>query len=136
MQNICQKTNCFLCCKNTNMHLTHHDIEEIERYNYHTFYHESPDGWIQLNNHKDRCIFHDGTKCTIYTIRPQGCRLYPLVFNIDDHQPTYDSICPHPECFPITREKTQEMQTLIDQLFQEKKFRQQHQESARKRNKP
>ena len=117
------------------MHLTHHDITKIEQQNYNSFYTESRDGWVQLKNHKGRCIFHDGTKCTIYTIRPHGCQLYPLVFNIDDHKPIYDSICPHPECFPITQEKTHQIQTLIDQLYKEKKLRQQLHESTKKRKK-
>jgi Fe-S-cluster containining protein len=106
------------------MHLTQDDIDRIELQFSHPFYIEDKDGWYHLKNHNGRCIFHDGKKCTIYPIRPIGCKLYPHVYNIDNQEIIYDVICPNSEYFPSSTEVTKLLQLLITTLFKEKKIRQ------------
>ena len=120
MDTICTKKNCHLCCNQTNMHLTQTDILRItQQYPSTSFFTQTKDGWLQLKNHSGRCIFHDGNECTIYPIRPTGCRLYPLSFDIDQQKAIYDSICPYPESFPTTNEKINQLHQLIKILFTE-----------------
>lgn len=120
MNTICQEKNCHKCCNNTNMHLTKKDISRISQ-KLHTasFYLKNEEGWLQLMNKDGVCIFHDGKECTIYDIRPLGCRLYPLVYNIDDQKVVYDSICPYQKSFPKTSEKIRQLKELINILFTE-----------------
>jgi Fe-S-cluster containining protein len=41
-----------------------------------------------------RCVFHDVEQCTIYSNRPAGCRLYPIVFDENLNYPVKDAFCP------------------------------------------
>ena len=41
--------------------------------------------------------------CSIYEIRPKGCRMYPVVLN-DDDRAVVDAECPHPDGFPPPNE--------------------------------
>lgn len=125
MGTICKEKNCHLCCNQTNMHLTQTDIIRITQHSPSTsFFTQTKDGCLQLKNHNGRCIFHDGTDCTIYPIRPTGCRLYPLAFDIDLQKAIYDSICSYPKSFPVTDEKIKQLHQLITMLFTEHNDRQ------------
>ena len=134
MVTICQRKNCHSCCQHTNMHLTNNEIIQIKKIYIKPFFIQTKDGWIHLKNHNGRCIFHDGTQCTIYSIRPMGCQLYPLVYSLDDHQPIYDSICPFPESFPPSPKKIKQLQSLITLLFKEQKQRRKRQNIPEKRD--
>jgi Fe-S-cluster containining protein len=105
------------------MHLTQQDINRIENHTSSSFYTQNEDGWIHLLNRNGQCIFHDGTKCTIYTIRPVGCSLYPIVYNIDDKKPILDIACPYKNSFPFTQEKIKQLNILVKTLFKEKNQR-------------
>ena len=47
------------------------------------------------------CVLFDSkTKlCKVYENRPQGCRFYPLTFNLDTKLCVLDEDCPRPELF-------------------------------------
>ena len=69
------------------------------------------DGWIQLKNQNDVCVFHDGKKCKIYNFRPEGCRLYPIVYDYDAKKAFLDKDCPMKQNFKITNERENQLHT-------------------------
>lgn len=60
----------------------------------------------QLVNNGDHCVFL-GTngRCTIYHDRPDGCRLYPLVWDRDQNKVVRDDFCPWNKEFPKDPQK-------------------------------
>lgn len=60
----------------------------------------------QLRNDGDHCVLlgEDG-RCTIYADRPEGCRLYPLVWDRDAGRVVRDDFCPWNREFPIDPRK-------------------------------
>jgi uncharacterized protein len=124
-QSPCLKYCCYECCKNTNMLLSQHDIQTIQDKGYSIdFFVEDNNGWLQLKNKENRCVFHNKTHCTIYNYRPQGCRLYPIVYQKDDHSAIIDAQCLHPNFFHITTTKKNQLFPLIKQLQIQRKQRQ------------
>jgi Fe-S-cluster containining protein len=77
------------------MALSEEDMRRIESRGYkrESFAAESK-GLVILKNAHHRCVFHDGTRCTIYEGRPKGCRLYPVVFAEYSGRATMDHLCP------------------------------------------
>jgi hypothetical protein len=65
------------------------------------FVKKTADGLLQLKNVDGNCVFFDPTSklCKIYSIRPQGCRFYPLIYDIDENNCVLDQDCPRPELF-------------------------------------
>ena len=121
MENCCLGTKCIECCKETNMLLSHKDIETIRTLGYEDdFFIEKHRGWLQLKNKNGRCVFHDGTKCTIYEHRPEGCTLYPVVYNADTKEAMLDSECPRQKCFSISNEKANQLIALVSALRKER----------------
>lgn len=122
---ICQKTYCSLCCQNTNMVLSKEDMVRIVESGYpkEDFCFQDEEGWIRLLNSKGRCVFHSGEKCTIYTQRPFGCRLYPIVYDLDLEEPIYDEECPQPEHFKMDDATIQQLVSHIITLIKEREKR-------------
>lgn len=124
-QSPCLTHHCYQCCKNTNMLLTQNDIQTIEQHGYtQDFFVKAHNGWLQLKNKHNRCVFHNKKHCTIYPYRPTGCRLYPIVYQKDDNTAIIDAECPHPTYFHITSTIKNTLFTLIQQLQHQKKQRQ------------
>jgi Fe-S-cluster containining protein len=121
MSNCCLEMNCIHCCRQTNMLLSYEDVNTIEILGYHkNFFVIERNGWLQLQNRKGRCVFHNGIKCTIYKHRPEGCSLYPVVYDNDEKKPILDSECPQRHCFHVTQAKTQQIISLIHLLKKER----------------
>jgi len=80
------------------MPLTREDIERIARlgYSVEEFAVMGSDGVYYLRNTGGHCFFldEDTGRCRIYPWRPEGCRLYPLVYDMDEGKVTVDSVCP------------------------------------------
>ena len=124
MTTCCLETKCILCCIKTNMVLTTHDIQTIEKLGYEPrFFVSERNGWVQLKNKNGRCVFHNGTVCTIYDHRPEGCVLYPIVYDKDHRCAIRDSDCPQKQCFPLSTTKEQQVLTLVHRLETERKER-------------
>ncbi len=125
MVSICLENKCIRCCCHTNMHLTDEDITQIMSRGYNVaFFVKKHDGWLQLRNKNGRCVFHTGTCCSIYAYRPWGCRLYPIVYDIDIQSAIYDSECPFSLEFPLDTQQRTEIKKLVAVLFKERAFRQ------------
>jgi len=124
MSYCCLDTHCKQCCIQTNMLLSHDDIETIQKFGYDaSFFVEHHHGWLQLKNTHGRCVFHNGARCTIYAYRPEGCMLYPVVYDHDHKRAILDSACPQKKCFQLSQQKTQQLYALVSRLEKEREQR-------------
>lgn len=97
------------------MILTLKDVERITRAGYaEGFFIVNTDGWLKLRNRDGRCVFHNGTGCTIYENRPEGCRSYPVVS--DGDRVSLDEDCPHREEFEISDDDRERVIELVGRL--------------------
>jgi len=120
MTNCCLETHCTHCCIKTNMVLTTHDIQIIEKLGYEArFFVSERNGWLQLKNNNGRCVFHNERVCTIYDHRPEGCVLYPVVYDMDHRMAILDSDCPQRHCFLLSDTKSEQLYHLISILEKE-----------------
>lgn len=123
-QNFCFKNKCIRCCLDTNMILTYNDIKRINALGYVTdFFIEKKNGWLQLKNHNGKCVFHDGKICLIYNSRPDGCRLYPVVYDKDNQIAKIDLECPNQDNIKISKKIENRLFELINILYIEKNSR-------------
>jgi Fe-S-cluster containining protein len=81
----------------------------------------SIDGWLQLKNYDGRCVFNDGKKCSIYEYRPEGCKLYPIIYDEDKNHATLDVDCPHRDEFKISKIKEKIVFSLVEILIEERR---------------
>ncbi len=82
------------------MPVSHKDIERIKKLGFDTNYFVTEqNGWLQLKNQDGRCVFHNGVICQIYENRPDGCKLYPIIYDKDEKHAVFDEDCPHREKF-------------------------------------
>jgi len=121
IEDVCLHYGCIKCCLNTEMPLSVSDIARIKVLGF------SEDSFIvkrngdrQLKNLSGRCVFHNGQQCTIYSHRPEGCQVYPVIFNEDMGEAVLDSYCPHNEKFQLTPKIAREVTKLVRKLDMEK----------------
>ena len=98
IQVFCGFKDCSKCCHETEMLLSSHDLKrlQIAGYNPDEFClkPEEADGFWQLKNVDGKCYFLSKTgKCTVYDIRPEGCRLYPFVMVLETDEIIIDADC-------------------------------------------
>ena len=92
------------------MLLSHQDIERIKRLGFNTdFFVTERNGWLQLKNQDGRCVFHSGIMCTIYETRPDGCKLYPIIYDNDKKYAVFDKDCPQRDKFHISKSNTKQL---------------------------
>jgi Fe-S-cluster containining protein len=77
----------------------------------------------KLKNSMGRCVFHDGRLCTIYDHRPEGCRIYPVLYDTYTGKVVLDVECPHPEDFQVTPDISCEIIKLVGKLDAERNDR-------------
>ena len=55
----------------------------------------------QLKNKKGHCVFLEPSLkiCMIYEYRPQGCKFYPLIFDLNRNVCKFDVDCPRTNLF-------------------------------------
>ncbi len=81
------------------------------------------DGFCQLRLVDGFCYFYDTKtkKCTIYDSRPDGCRFYPIVYNMKKRKCVTDYDCPSRET--VTREEIRKIchkvRALVEKLVEE-----------------
>ena len=109
MKNKC--VDCGNCCRETEMLLSARDIARImkkgrKNLRPNDFVRKTDDRLFQLKNVNGHCVFfdHNTQLCKIYEIRPQGCRFYPLTFDLKVKMCILDEDCPRPELFYPSRE--------------------------------
>jgi len=89
-------SNCGVCCTETEMLLCKRDIERLAKRGFKasSFVQFDNEGYAQLKNRGLYCVFYDAKKhlCKVYTDRPSGCRVYPVIFD-DEQGIILDDIC-------------------------------------------
>ena len=124
MQNICRNNHCIKCCQETRMPLTNKDIERITSIGFKTkFFIKSRNGWLQLKNKDGRCTFNNGLMCLIYKNRPEGCKLYPIIYDKDNNCAILDEECPYRTKFLINNSLRKKLFNLVQRVEIEKKNR-------------
>jgi Fe-S-cluster containining protein len=66
-----------------------------------------------LRNDSGRCVFLQQKGCEIYPYRPEGCKLYPLVYDETLEEPVIDSICPYGHKFKAQRNDIERLESLV-----------------------
>jgi Fe-S-cluster containining protein len=118
----CVKHKCVQCCIETRMPLSPSDIKRIMKLGYRLtdFTLKSGDGW-RLKNISGRCVFLSEGGCTIYPYRPEGCQLYPLIYDEELRHAVIDHLCPSGCEFTVRNEDLKKLKNLLRRL--EKKRR-------------
>lgn len=113
----CVKHTCVRCCVETEMPLSSFDIKKILRLGYglNEFTVKVADGW-RLKNISGRCVFLAEGGCTIYLHRPQGCRLYPLIYDEALKNAVIDPLCPYGGEFTVKKEDLKKLENLLGRL--------------------
>jgi Fe-S-cluster containining protein len=78
------------------MLLSAEDIAQLEKKGYkkESFIRIDKAGYAVLRNRQGRCVFFDAEKqrCSVYSERPSGCRVYPVIFD-EDKGIVADTVC-------------------------------------------
>jgi Fe-S-cluster containining protein len=114
----CVNHRCVRCCIETSMPLSVFDIQKIVKrggYDLSNFTIEA-DGGRQLKNIAGRCAFLSEDGCTIYPYRPEGCQLYPLIWDEDRGQAVRDYLCPYASEFDVKKADITKLKNLLGRL--------------------
>jgi Fe-S-cluster containining protein len=112
----CIQNNCIKCCKETQMSLTCKDIKRISKLGF------KPEDFIvetkgmYLKNKLGKCVFLLEDRCKIYGSRPEGCKLYPLVYNDETKNTLLDNYCPFREYFKVKKSDIKKIKNLIKEI--------------------
>lgn len=98
----CARHRCHLCCLDTRMTLTERDVARLHAAGFKDIFRLNTEGDLELRNHDGRCVLLDDGRCSAYAARPEGCRLYPLILDLQTDRVVRDDFCPHRGSFPIT----------------------------------
>jgi Fe-S-cluster containining protein len=114
----CTSHSCMQCCLETSMPLSSSDITRIVNLGYELcdFVTTLAGGAYQLRNIAGRCVFLSEVGCTIYPDRPEGCQLYPLIWDEDFGQAVRDHLCPHAGEFDVRKPDRTNLKKLIGRL--------------------
>jgi hypothetical protein len=99
------------------MPLSHRDIKRISKVGYQPEdFVIKTDSGLRLKNHLGRCVFLSEDGCKIYPHRPEGCRLYPLVYDEDLGRAILDYFCPYNYEFEVRKEDIKRLKALLEKL--------------------
>lgn len=111
------------------MPLTEADIARIEEHGFQRAHFSDLDdeNVPQLRNTGEHCVFlNDKGLCGIYEFRPEGCRLYPLVWDRDAGRVVRDDFCPFNQEFTITPQQEAAVKRVLSVLEREARDRTAH----------
>jgi Fe-S-cluster containining protein len=117
----CSTHNCVKCCIDTHMPLTNSDVKRISKQG-----HRSKDFIVKrrgercLKNINGRCVFLGDGGCLIYPHRPEGCRLYPLVFNEELGNVFIHDLCPYGHEFKVSKDDEEKLIALYKKIYKKK----------------
>lgn len=110
----CKRHKCIKCCVETEMPLTETDIKRISGLGYKLEEFTVRDGKrFKLKNKNGKCVFLTENGCKIYNYRPEGCRLYPLIYDESINKPVLDDYCPYKNEFKPTKDDAEKLINLI-----------------------
>jgi len=121
-KSVCRTHDCSLCCTlGTDVPLTNKDIERIKELGYkEEFFVEEVKGWKLLKLEDNTCVFLLGGICSIHKNRPESCRLYPAVFEVNTNEVIVDPECVYSDEFRITKKDIESLHALSDLLDKER----------------
>jgi len=106
------------------MLLSNRDIEKIKQIGYdRNYFTKSKKGWLKLKNIDGKCVFLSGKTCIIYENRPEGCMLYPLIYNREIKSAVVDEDCPYENCFRFNKKSVSQLYKLIERIYDERENR-------------
>ena len=120
----CVKNACTFCCHETNMPLTLADLERLTALGYRRSEFSEPDeeeGYLRLRNTQDGACFFlspEG-RCRVQAVKPEGCRLYPFIYDEDEDRTIRDGLCPYNESFEPPPDVDARLRELISRLARE-----------------
>jgi len=110
----CRAHGCSACCRDTRMPLSRVDVARISAAGHRTRGFARGHGNRRtLRNVEGRCVFLVDGQCSAYPVRPEGCRLYPLVLDEARGRPTLDTYCPHRDEFMVGEGDLEALRLLI-----------------------
>lgn len=115
----CAKHSCRACCFDTRMPLLEDDIARLEAATGRprdAFTVHEEEGRPRLANKDGHCVFLDEDGCSVYTDRPAGCRLYPLVLDPETGTGVLDTDCPYTKGFRVRPRDRAALNTLVHAL--------------------
>lgn len=116
--NPCLSHACSKCCYDTEMPLLESDVARLHAAGHSPGrFVERVEDAIQLRNVDGHCVFLVEGRCSVYDIRPEGCRLYPLV--MIDGEPGLDDYCPYWGEFGDLLSRAPELIQIVDRLKSE-----------------
>ena len=113
----CMIHGCVKCCIETRMPLSRSDIERISGQGY-----RFKDYVLKrkrerfLRNSNGRCVFLGDDGCKIYSFRPEGCRLYPLVYDEKNKKAVVHDLCPYGLEFKVSGEDREKLHAFFKKL--------------------
>jgi hypothetical protein len=113
----CVIHGCVKCCIETRMPLSRSDIGRIsgQGYRFKDFVLKRKRERF-LRNSNGRCVFLRDEGCIIYSFRPEGCRLYPLVYNEKKGKAIVHDLCPHGLEFKVSGEDREKLHAFFKKL--------------------
>ena len=113
----CLKHKCVKCCLETRMPLSSLDLNRILELGYRIEYFavKTNEGW-RLKNNSGICVFLLEEGCGIYPYRPEGCRLYPLVYDEDLRKAVVDPFCPYGGLLKVQKSDVKRLKVLLEKL--------------------
>ena len=113
----CKINSCSKCCIDTQMPLTEKDIKRITNQGYrHKDFVIKRKRERYLKNNNGKCFFLGEDGCKIYASRPDGCRLYPLVYNEYTNQAVIHDFCPYGHMFKISSDDVERLRKIVKEL--------------------
>jgi Fe-S-cluster containining protein len=110
----CKRHNCIQCCLETEMNLTEDDILRIRKAGFKiSNFLDRRKGLDYLKNIDGKCFFLGVNGCNIYQIRPEGCRIYPLIFDVKKGVTILDALCPYNMEFIVEREDIEKLKNIL-----------------------
>ncbi len=110
----CMIHGCIKCCIETRMPLSRFDIERIsgQGYRFKDFVLKRKRERF-LRNSKGKCVFLGDNGCIIYSFRPEGCRLYPLVYDEKNRKAFVHDLCPYGLEFKVSGEDREKLHAFL-----------------------
>jgi Fe-S-cluster containining protein len=104
------------------MTLTEEDERRISALGYKDYY-KMHKGFIQLRNIDGRCFFLREGHCKIHKDKPIGCKLYPLVLDIDEWEVVLHDFCPNTDHFHFDEKDVKMLKETIKTEEEERRKR-------------
>ena len=112
--NPCRRHDCHVCCIDSKMTLTEADVLLLESAGHSDFVRLNSRGDLELKSRRGRCVFLTERGCGAYEFRPEGCRLFPLILDMQSNRVIRDEYCPYWRDFPIDAARAEKLRQSVE----------------------